>query len=315
MSAQTGPQATSLKLREWPHRYTKTRFDYFLIWGNGTAHFNGIVDLIERTPDFEISKVIKHSPHSITDLVNAVYAYDYAPIEHLRAKTEYLLKSKPEVIFIFCKNSNAEETYMGRERFRHIECLRVKKLKESIRDTFNPRIDGKRTEEHVIHASDNELQTDYILKYLGYGSGVEYIKHCPNLVLRAPCHLPAFNNFFITLAAAEQIRCRILTGTRDSFSHAVIPLNETPHYLALKGDPSLYEDYILEFGGFQLKDNHNIRRLSELGKSISYLTGPHRGQYILTKEMDGTYVIVDGVHRASALLASGVESFLVGVIQ
>ena len=152
---------------------TINRYDYFLIWGNGLKYRDQIINEIRKDSNFQIIKILHHKPKNIKELVQAIYSYDYAPFCHLKSKTEYLLKTAPEVDFIFVKNIDPREDYVGEGEFRHIESQNVKLLKERIRDNYNKRKDDRRTEEHVIHASDNQDQTDYILRYLGFNDGLK----------------------------------------------------------------------------------------------------------------------------------------------
>ena len=155
----------------------RQRYDYFLIWGNGLPYQNEILDILRDAESIEIIRLTSYKPKNIAKLVRAIYSYDYAPLQHLRAKTRYLLETIPEVLFIFVLNRDARERYVCTGAFRHVECANIKSIKEEIRNRFNPRKEGKRTEEHVIHASDNESQVDHILKYLGVKAGVSYLKN------------------------------------------------------------------------------------------------------------------------------------------
>ena len=57
----------------------RQRFDYFLIWGNGLAHFEDVRRMIREQPYLEIMRIQKHRPQSIAHFVRQVYSYDYAP--------------------------------------------------------------------------------------------------------------------------------------------------------------------------------------------------------------------------------------------
>jgi hypothetical protein len=168
------------------------RYDYFLIWGNGLRYKNQIIDEIRKDNNFQIVKILHHKPKTIKKLVQAIYSYDYAPFWHLKSKTEYLLKTTPEVEFIFVKNIDPREDYVGEGDFRHVESQTVKHLKETIRDKYNERKDDRRTEEHVVHASDNQEQTDYILRYLGFNEGLNYLTREPNKLIKTKYYFVTF---------------------------------------------------------------------------------------------------------------------------
>lgn len=292
------------------------RYDYFLIWGNGLKYKEEIIDILRRKPHLEILKILNHTPKNIKKLVRVIYSYDYAPFQHLKSKTNYLLSTGPEVVFIFVKNNNVREIYAGDGQFRHLECEYIKSIKEEIRDRFNERKNDRRTEDHVVHASDNESQTDYILKYLGFEKGVELFKNNPNPLLSVPYHIKIFDQFVLKYVNARQVYCSILEGTRDSFSKRVLPIEETPHYLCLSGDIESYQRYLNTFGGSLLTDDYSVEKLLNLSKKFSYLEPPFSNGYVLTKEFEPyKYQVMDGVHRASILKYHGHDKFIVAVIK
>lgn len=300
-----------------PHQeITKlVRYDYFLIWGNGLEYARDIIGRLRGEKSFEILKILKYKPPTIKELVNVIYSYDYAPIEHLRDKTLYLMNSPPDVIFIFLKNCDARETYMGSGAFRHVECMRIKLFKEELRNKYNPRKDGKRTEEHVVHASDNEHQTDHILKYLGFSQGVNLFKRRPNPLLKCPYHMPEFTRFDLKMVHHDQVFCSILTGSKENFSKKIVAIEDTPHFLAISGDKYQYERYLEEFGGILLTDDHSLENLYALDENFAYLS-EDPPQYIITREFEaGHYLIMDGVHRSSVLRKRGKDNFIVAVVK
>ena len=295
---------------------SKKRFDYFLIWGHGAPYREDILDIIRKQPFLDITKIINHKPKDIAKLVRTIYSHDYAPLQHLKSKTKYLLRTSPEVTFIFVHNLDAKEVYLGQGAFRHIECERIKDIKNAIRDKFNPRKDGKRTEDHVIHASDNEPQVHHILKYLGYQDGIAYFRNTPNPLLNLPCHLTKFTRFSVKQINLSQMFCTINGGNRTSYKKQIVKIAATPHFACLTGAADVYQQYLSEFGGYLLADDHSVEKLLSLSSRLSYLEAPHSTAYILTEEFaPGQYVIRDGVHRASILKFRGVNSAPVAVIR
>jgi hypothetical protein len=296
----------------------QVRFDYILIWGHGLRLQHEIIAEIRNADQLEIVDILKHKPTSIEDLVNEVYSHDYAPIEHLKGKLEYLLKGNipPEVIFVFIKNSDAQEAYLGEDKFRHVESLRIKVLKEKIRDKFNPRQNGKRSEHHVIHASDNQIQTDYILKYLGYAKGIEQFQHRSNLILNSPYHLSSIKEFTIKRVSIADLRCKIVKS-ESPLRFKILPIEKTPHYKNLTGEAAFYKWYIYKFFGRLLRDNHYVEKFDNLNSSMKYLDKAHPRSYIICKfeTEDEKYYILDGVHRAAILKFKGEESAVVAVVK
>lgn len=295
-------------VRELPKR---TRFDFFLIWGHGLQYKEEIIQRINASDDFVILKVVEHNPENISSFVDVIYSHDYAPRQHLAAKTEYLLQTPSKVLFVFVKNNDAYEEYLGQGEFRHIECLNIKRLKESIRNEFNPKVDGKRSENHVVHASDNELQTDFILKYLGYNMGINIFSESPNKIINPPYHIKRFNKFEIKEVNADQLLCSIIVGNKVTEQ---VKIEDTPHYKALAEDPRFYSEYYDKYGGTLLTDNHSFQKLLALKEA--YKKYKVFDSYILVRPIkDDKYVVVDGVHRSSVLRYNQVDKFLIAIIK
>jgi len=283
------------------------RYDYFLIWGNGIEYKWDIINMISTKADIEIIRVENHYPNSISKFVKNIYSYDYAPFRHLKAKTQYLMKSKPEVVIIITKNKNPQEKLIGEGAFRHVECQYIKSIKEEIRDKFNPRFNGKRTEEHIVHASDNQSQVDYLMKYLGYKDGIEFFEQSPNLIIDLPPYIKKFNKFLVKNVSLDKVFCNIAIGHSRNYTLKPLPIEESPHYLGLKYDIEIYRSYVKKFLGGPLKDFHSVEKFISLSKNFKYLKFPYLGNYILVlPENKYEFLIQDGVHRASILKLHGI---------
>lgn len=294
----------------------KERYGYFLIWGNGMQYKEEIMDIIRSKEFIKILEILNHRPKSTARLVRIIYSYDYAPFEHLKEKTKYLLKTAPDVVFIFFRNEDAREMYFGEGAFRHIECERVKQIKEDIRNKFNPKNEGKRTEEHVVHASDNESQVDHVLKYLGFNDGIGYLRNVPNPILSAQHYIPKFDEFTIRRVNSSQVYCNILKGTIESYRLEAVPIEETPHFGCLTGNTTPYKEYLSRFMGSQLTCDYSVENFMELSQNFAYLKPPYITSYILVMEFQpNKYLILDGFHRACILKFRGADSFAVAVIK
>jgi len=289
------------------------QYDYILIWSHGLQYKNEIIDLIAKNKDFEIIKIQYHHPQKIKNLVKTIYSYDYAPFKHLKAKTKYLKKTASKVFFIFIKNKNPKIDYKGEGSFRHSESMTLKVLKEEIRNKFNPYNNGKRTEDHIIHASDNEAQTNYILKYLGYKNGLNSILSTSK-ILRVPYHIGKINSFHLKKIKLSEIYCTILHGTHKSMTKRVMHITETPHYKTLSKQTNDYQKYLETFQGYYLTDYYSIEKFLELEKKMSYLEEPYSDNYIIVKKIKNNYIIQDGVHRACILQKRNKKEIIVAVI-
>lgn len=281
----------------------KEKYCSFIIWGNGLKCAREIIDEIRNNKNLEIKKIFTHRPRNVGKFVKRAYSKDYAPYRHLKAKTKYLKKSDPRIIIIIALNKNPKEKLLGGGDFQHIECELVKKFKEEIRDKFNPKDKNDcRTEEHVIHGTDSEVQVDHLLKLLGFEEGLEYFKKEPNPVISAPHHVPSFDNFEIKKVNLSSVFCNIIKGDLENFSLEKCSIENTPHYRFLAGDPGSYEEYLAKLGGYLLTDDYSAEKFKKMAKDFSYLKKPYETLYVLVKEFQpNKYLVLDGVHRIAIL--------------
>lgn len=275
----------------------KPQYHYFLIWGHGLQFQDQILDRIASEKSFEILRVLRLRLRSVKRLVNTIYSYDYAPFHHLKSKTRYLLHTPREVAFAFIRVADPDPDMFGKGSFRHRESQRIKALKEELRNRYNPRMNGKRTEDHVVHASDSESQTEHIIRYLGISSGIAFFKEnemfpfVPNYIT---CH-----GGILRKLDPNNLSCRIAEGQRYSYRLKTLPLRESPHFLGLAGDMEVYERYIEAFNGGPLKAYYSVSRFRTLLDSIQ--SGVEPDPIIINSEM----LILDGVHRAAIFLHIG----------
>ena len=287
------------------------RYDYILIWGNGLVYENEIIEHIRSHPDFEVIHILSHKPESISAFVKAVYSFDYAPFWHLEGKTRYLLSTEPEVRLVVFKNNNPDEDYLGEGGFRHLESMTVKIFKEKLRDLYNERKDDRRSENHVIHASDNQKQTDYILRYLGYKNGLQTISQYSNDYLKSPWHLGNVTKFTIKQVAVNELKCRtIIDGKAE-----ICEIEESPQYRTLTGDNDCYEDYLKLNQGVFLKDDYTITKFKKMADSFKYLSCGHESDYILVRKEGDKYIVCDGLHRLAILKSQEVKKLLVALLK
>ena len=286
------------------------KYGYFLIWGHGLQYMDKILEQIREMEFIDILWLQKHKPKSIKKFIKVVYAYCDVPSYHLSAKTDYLLNIPSETFFIFFRNNDPDEKYFGEGLFKLLQCTRIKKLKEKIRNQYNPKKNNKRTEYHIIHASDNEIQVNFILKHLGYKNGISFLKNKPNDNLLLPLFLPKFNAFKIKRINSSQLYCNVLKGDINYFRTETIKIKETPHYAFLSGNKISYKNYINKFLGGPLQCDYHIDKFFKLSKNMRYLKHPHGISYIVTEEIEtNKYLIIDGLHRASILLYNKINNF------
>lgn len=278
-----------------------SRFDYFLIWGNGMQYTKEIIAMIEHEKSFEIEMILKKRIKSMKRFIKEVYSYDYAPFSHLKNKTRYLLTVPPEVVFIFIKNNDPQEEWMGEGEYRHLESTTVKCLKSRIRDIYNERKMDRRTENHVVHASDNELQTDHMLKCLGYELGIDTFRK--KSLIGLPHHIKATRCMRIKKVALT----KLYSGTIIDNEYRVVLLSDTPQYRGISDSIKKYEDYLDKYRGTFLCDYYSVEKYQFLLHNFQKTEYNKLKNLVVIKKDGEKYVILDGVHRASILLARNVE--------
>ena len=285
----------------------RSRIDCILIWGHGLKYLQKILLEIENHENFEILKIIRHIPKTQKQLVKEVYSYDYAPFEHLKDKTKYLKRVDKQVAFILLKNIYPDEDLYGRGPFRHVESVSLKIFKEQLRDKYNPYVNGIRSHNHILHACDNQTQTHFLLKYLGYENGLKHFLNNKK-ILSFPDHIKHNSCLTITKINYNDLVCRVAAGDSwDSYSLNEMEIKETPHYKSIL-DNSIYERYLKKFLGGPIKDYNSPKKFKYLKSNFKYLQGPYYSSYIIVKKHEKKYLILDGIHRASLHFFQGNES-------
>ncbi len=305
--------STQLSSKQEIVPFNGSRIDYFIIWGNGLRYKDAILEIIRESDYFKILSITDHKIGNIDEFIFKLYKPDPVPWEHLVAKTKYILNTPPKITVIIVENKNPREKYFGEGEFRHIQCEKIKFIKEYIRNIYNPRKERKRTEEHVIHGSDFEKQTIHLLKILNLGN-IEDFK-TSNRLINIPYHLPPIRNFIIKKVEIDKIFCKIITGNDLSrFNTKYVPISESPHYHYTIGDKEKYNNYFELYGGKILKDDHTPNAFDKLIKDFNCKNSLENGNYILLKqEKNGSYKILDGLHRAAILLSQNEKTIIAAV--
>lgn len=254
-------------------------------------------------------------PSSISRFVRAVYSFDYAPFHHLKAKTRYLLKTPPLVLLVFVENHQPDEEVVGDGVFRHIESARIRGVKEAIRDRFNDRHADRRTENHVVHASDNETQTDQILRHIGFPEGTQLFRSRPNPIIDAVYHLRPFSSFRIERVPLDRLFCRVLCGTPTHYELRPTPIAATPQTAFLDGRPAAYREYLSTFQGWQLTDFYSEEKFERLAQSLDYSRAAAKGSFVIAEPSGAAgLAVLDGAHRAAILRSRGIATAPVAIV-
>ncbi len=269
------------------------RIDCIIIWNHGLNKLEDIL-LEIRENKFEILMIEKHSPKSIKNLISKVYELDDVPLHHLREKTRFLKNGGKEVCFVFIKNNDPEEDFFGTQPFRHIESKSLKKLKTKIRNNYNPYFKGNRTENHVIHCTDTELQTRNIFKYLTGSPDINILINTH--ILKLPYYLASYSKFkiFNLDLDLDLIRCKIFVKKEKT---KIVKIENTPHFAFLHGDVETYQEYISKNLGYGLKEDYTIDRYEKLTRILNCRDNTNKRYPIAVRKQHGYFLILDGLHR------------------
>jgi len=185
---------------------------------------------------------------------------------------------------------------------------------------YNPvNEEGETTEQHIIHASDNENQVDDILKYLGHSRGLRTFMTEPSKFIDLPYYLSKFNSFCLSSVDLTKVAANILS--RHPISGKCITnkvsIFDTPHYHALDGNPNSYIEYMDEFRGDEITRFHTLPKFRAMASNFEYLESPYEQKFIVVKQINiknYEYLLLDGTHRAAILAKSGIDRLLVAKI-
>jgi 2-polyprenyl-3-methyl-5-hydroxy-6-metoxy-1,4-benzoquinol methylase len=127
--------------------------------------------------------------------------------------------------------------------------------------------------------------------------------------------------YLICKADLETLAARIITGYAGrTVKHTLVKLRDTPHFQYVCGNQAPYLQYLETYGidvGFGAEHSReNFERL--LSANEKYLEGAYSSNYIICEQVNTKTgviaVILDGVHRASILLAQGIREVPVAFI-
>jgi len=293
----------------------KTRMYYFLIWGHGLKDKDGILNMIRKHDGLDIVFIANHAVRHVKTFVKQVYSHDYAPFRHLKRKTRYLLNTPPKIMLIVVKNNSPDINFLGENKFRHEECCTIKQLKEDIRDRYNPQENGKRSEHHVVHASDNPHQLKKLLQVLNYKDDYAMFTRTAHPNVSTPFYVPKTRAISFKSVFLNELYASVLTETANGVACTLTPLDKTPHYYSLSEDFGHYKKYLDTFFGSHLKSNYSVEKFQKLSQSFCYLEGKHHKDFIIAEKLKpNTYRILDGFHRATILQYRKIKKAIIGVI-
>ncbi|MEZ8805122.1 ParB N-terminal domain-containing protein [Vibrio atlanticus] len=266
----------------------KERIDTFIIWPHGLEYKKEIIDKISN--EFDILYIKQIRIKSMKRFIKSVYNFDYAPLVHLKNKTKYLEKVGVDVMCIVVRNVKPEIELFDVGRFRHAECTKIKKKKAELRNEFNPFINGHMSEEHIIHASDNEQQSLDIMRLFNIPKEVNVKSK------RGVYHIDKGKSFQLKYLSLKDIYCFNFEFEGSKIKRVARKLEESVQYRFISGEKKEYESYLDNFLGLSLHDLYSSRKFEALIKGFN----ENKCQPIIVKDdLANGYYILDGLHRAS----------------
>jgi len=282
----------------------RNRYDFFIIWGNGLQYTDEILNIIRKEENIQIIRIEHLYIKKMHRFVRELYGCDTVPIHHLRAKIKYLFHVRNEILILFVINHSPEEAFVGRGAFRKEQCQYINRIKWKIREKYNPKRNGIRTEEHIIHASDYEEQVDYTLKLIGYSDGIEFFeKDNERLPFFKPYHIKRPASYTFKKISISNLYVSILKGDpfkgHNSVTTELLPIVQSPHYKEILGGDD-YKNYYNRYKYIFLLDDHYPEKIDELRKLGSDQI--EKFPPVAVINMGNYFRVLDGAHRLAAAL-------------
>lgn len=284
------------------------RYDAFIIWGNGLEHIPSIMSIIRDSDKFNIIRIVSKEIKNMRKFVKGVYSCDTVPYRHLVSKSKYLLDSPKNCVFILVENVHPQESLCGHGRFRHVQCENINEIKKLIRNKYNPRFKNPQKQiaplkagishEHCIHATDYQLQVDYLLDFLGLESLDFYTRNEA---------LPYYIPYHISLKPWPRV-VEMVVSVDSLFANIIdcgfTKIVDTPHYAYLNGNVSEYTNYFYTNFGRKFQEDHFPEAFDKLIKNFreNYVRDDGKKSFPI---IDENYVVYDGVHRVAILRMLG----------
>jgi hypothetical protein len=283
------------------------RYDILIIWGNGLNCVPEIVDEIAIDSNFQVVRLKYHSFTNTESFIRDVYECDTVPWGHLKSKSKYLHTAPQKCMVIIVKNLIPREQMVGDGEFRHIQCQNITDLKTRIRSKYNPKFKNVNQQinplprgishEHVIHATDYQSQTDYLLKYFNLNN-TSYYSRYDTIDYHIPWHLTVrSSDISETEVNISDLRCNVL-------GKGLIKVKDSPHFKYVKGDKSEYQYYVNKHIGKELQENHFCEAFDRLIDSYdpNYKADGKKSLIIVNNN-----TIVDGLHRIAILMKLNIK--------
>ncbi len=278
------------------HKYLiKERTDCFVVWNHGLKYLDDIYDFISNSQHIKIilTKYIK--VNNIKKFIQELYKFDNSPLHHIKNKTKYLSDlKKHDVYCIFVRNYAVNEVWTNNKQ---LECLSIKKIKNELRELFNPRVDSKITHNHIIHGTNTEKEVEYLLKRINFKT--ETIKSIINYddnILSLDYNLKYNKNFIL-----KKIKISNLYGSEilkeNKFKKKLLPIKETIINRSYQNKEK-YQDYIYKNKFSEVRQYYSYLKFNKLKQKIKLDNFKSKSFIVVKKLENEKYIILDGLHRS-----------------
>lgn len=288
--------------------------DLMIIWGHGFNVEDEILAMAQEQ-GFSIKACFRRKLKSMSRTISRVYSDDYAPIHHLRAKTAYLKTVTPELLLVPMINWRPSLNLVGKGDFRHVESQRVRHLKDSVRDQFNPRKSRhsqERSENHVMHCTDNRTQAERLLRSFGEDAFLSNVWPKPRDV--PPRWTPSRGPLAKLTVAIEDLLVGQVRGSRWDYCVERLRVKDSVAFNALRGDWDSYSLYMRTFRGTAICGFHNKMKFQELEQRLipKLRDGCDLGIHVRL-DNERALTVVDGSHRLALLAHYGLSQAVVSM--
>lgn len=291
------------------------RYDILIIWGNGLNYVQEIINEIAIDSNFQIVRLKYYSFTNTKSFIEDIYKCDTVPLEHLVQKSKYLHAASQKCMVIIVKNLRPREQMVGSGEFKHIQCQNITDLKIRVRSKYNPKfIDVNRqidplpkgiSHEHVIHGTDYQSQTDYLLNYFNLNN-TNYYSRYDTFDYHIPWHLDVLaQDISEKTVDISDLKCSVL-------GKGIIEVKDSPHFKYVNGNKFEYQSYINKHIGKELQENHFCEAFDRLIDSydLNYKSDGKKSFIIVNKNN----TIVDGLHRAAILIKLNIKQIRVIIL-
>ncbi len=294
----------------------RSNFHYFIIRPSASKYVEEILSIIKRHKDMTIYQTNSYRRIRMRNLSKVVALLLDSKVSS-QNKKKIFRELTPGSLVAVVRCSNREDDYFGEGKSRHKKNLQVRKLMQEIRDKYNSKISNRlsmsRNTKHVIYASDNEVQTDILLKYMGYSLGVR--KFIPKSGINLGFISGHIKKITIKKVLLDKINARFFYKKgRGKAKMIEVPIAKSPHFQALKKGIRHYAEYFAKLKYKVIKYNVDPDKFFALSKNLNYLSPPYDHDYIaVMHNKNGKYVLSNGHHRSAILLHRGVKEITVAV--